>query len=162
VEPVAWNKEKLLAIWGLLQRHPTLFSDMVRGDFVNFANSILARDTLLLEIKDGSVPVGYFKFTDMHQEIDCQAHAVFFDRKPVEKIPLGRMVAKWMFDSFPLRRITAEVPDIATWTIHFAERIGFKHEGIRRKAVPLKGQWRDVVLLGMLREEAYGRSQEGR
>jgi hypothetical protein len=152
------TESKLKAIWGLLQHSPTLFSDLTRGDYDNFVAAATEPDTLVLEVKDGNAPVGYFKFNDMAQEIDCNAHVVFFDRKPAEKVQLGRLVSKWMFDSFPLRRITAEVPDIYTHTLRYAEGIGFRKEGVRRKAVCMRGQWRDVVLFGLLREESYGRS----
>lgn len=158
VEPVVWNDGKIVAVWGLLQRHPTLFSDLTRGSFDNFIANIRGQDTLVLEVKEGEVPVGFFKFQDMGQEVDCNAHVVFFDRKPIEKVQLGRLVSKWMFDSFPLRRISAEVPDIYRWTIDYAKRIGFKQEGVKRKAVCMKGQWRDTILFGLLREESYGRS----
>lgn len=157
VEPMRLTDGKMLAIWGLLQRYPTLFSDLTRGDYDNFVASLCDTGTLLLEVKDGEAPVGYFKFSEMGQEVDCNAHVVFFDRKPAEKVPLGKLVSKWMFDSFPLRRITAEVPDIYTHTLRYAESIGFRKEGVRRKAVCMKGQWRDVILFGLLREESYGR-----
>ena len=80
-------------------------------------------------------PVGYFKAENMEQVVDCNAHAVFFDRKPAEKVQLGKLVTKWMFDNYPLRRISADIPDIYVHTLRFALALGFKHEGIRRKAV---------------------------
>lgn len=156
VEPVTWSPSKLEAVWGLLQRYPTLFSDLTRGDFGMFEEAVAAPGVLLLEVLDGIVPVGFFRFDNMGQQIDCNAHVVFFDRKPMEKVVLGKAVAKWMFSSFPLRRISAEVPDLYRWTINYAEALGFQHEGVRRKAVCMKGQWRDVILMGLLREESYG------
>lgn len=157
VEPIAWNANKLQGFWGLLQKYPTLFSDLTRGDYDNFEQSMLAPTTLVLEVREGSIPVGYFKFTDLHQEVDCNGHVVFFDRKPAEKVQLGKLVCKWMFDSFPLQRITAEIPEIYLHTLRFAERVGFKQEGRKRKAVCLGNRWVDLILFGLLREESYGR-----
>lgn len=158
VEPVYWDEARLKGMWMLLQRFPTLFSDLTRGDFDNFVASVTAEGTLMLEVREGHVPVGYIKVQDLQQEIDCNAHVVFFDRKPAEKAQLCKLVTKWLFDNFPLRRITAEVPDIYTHTIRLAEKIGFRREGMRRKAVCIGGQWRNVMLFGLLREESYGRS----
>lgn len=158
VEPVRWSPEKLQAVWGLLQHYPTLFSDLTKGDYENFVASMTDPYTLILEVREGDVPVGYFKITDLIQEVDCNVHVVFFDRKPAEKVQLGKLVSKWLFDSFSLRRLTAEIPDIYVHTLKFAERIGFKREGVKRNAVCMKGQWRDIIILGLLREESYGRS----
>lgn len=158
VEQVAWDEGKLRGVWGLLQRHPTLFSDLTRGDFERFVMTSNDPYTVLLEVKDGPAPVGYFKAENLEQVIDCNAHAVFFDRKPAEKVQLGKLATRWMFDQYPLRRISAEIPDIYIHTLRFAEAVGFQREGVKRKAVCMNGQWRDLILMGLLREESYGRS----
>ena len=98
--------------------------------------------------------VGIVWFGDMDQVVDCTAHMVFFDRQPAEKLELCRTLMQWMFDQFPLHRITVTPPAIYHATIRLLEKLGFTKEGCKREAVLLGGKWNDQLIFGITRKEA--------
>lgn len=154
VREMALSREKILALWDLLQKHKTLFSDLTRGDFDNWARYLVSSDSYWLEVYEGEILVGIINFTDMHQCVDTTAHMVFFDRQPHEKKPICKAVMRFMFDKFPLNRITISPPIIYYAVVRLIEALGFKHEGTKRGATLIGGKWVDQHIYGMLREEA--------
>ena len=153
VREVELTPEKVKALWEMLQRYKTLFSDLTRNDIDNFVRVITAQNSMWFEVVDYDVIVGIIWFGDMWQVTDCNAHMVFFDRRPAEKVDLCRAVVRWMFDNFPLRRITVSPPAIYHATLRLLEKIGFKQEGRKRDAVLLGGKWNDQIIFGILRQE---------
>lgn len=147
------SREKIEWLWTEMQKYPTLFSDLTKGDKDNFASLVLDRNSIWFEVLNGETLVGVIYFTEMHQRIDCAAHLIFFDRKLPEKIGICREVAKWMFDNFPINRITAVVPRIYWATIKLAKSIGFTPEGRKRKSQLIGNRWVDEDILGLLRSE---------
>lgn len=153
VREVELTVEKTKALWEMLQRYKTLFSDLTRSDQENFVRVITAPHTMWFEIIDYDVIVGIIWFGDLWQVTDCTAHMVFFDRRPAEKIDLCKAVVRWMFDNFPLRRMSVTPPKIYHATVRLLEKIGFRQEGCKRDAVLLGGKWNDQLMFGILRHE---------
>ena len=52
-----------------------------------------------------------------------------------------------------MRRVSANAFEFNKRSIRIQEFAGFKREGVKRKAVFKNGEYHDVILLGMLREE---------
>ncbi len=50
-----------------------------------------------------------------------------------------------------LRRITISVFATNTPALHIYDKLGFVREGILRQAVYIRGQWTDIILMGLLR-----------
>lgn len=147
------NPEKLGMMWQLIQRHKTLFSDLTKGDEENFVAAITAPNSMWFEILKHDTVVGIIYFSDMHQVIDCNIHMVFFDRMPAEKYAVTKELIRWMFDNFPLQRMTSTPPEIYFATIKLAKRIGFRLEGSKREAVLLGGKWLNQTIFGITRSE---------
>jgi RimJ/RimL family protein N-acetyltransferase len=58
---------------------------------------------------------------------------------------------KWMFETFPERRLSAITPVANVPSIKVAERCGFEREGTLRSAVFVNGEYSDVHLYGRVR-----------
>lgn len=162
---LTWPKVELL--WKRLQKYKSLFSDITRGNFDNYFRMLTQRNTLWFEIYARFKPggpssdvnvfyddlVGIVWLADIEQVIDGTAHMVFFDRKPSEKVQVCRELIKWVFDRWPLQRVTVTPPEMYYVTHRLLEKIGFKREGMKREAVLINGKWNGVRIYGMVRSE---------
>lgn len=153
VEPMTLNPDKIKMIWDRLQKHKTLFSDITRGNVGVFVRSLADHQTIWFEVRNRGVLVGLIWFEGMGQIVDCVVHIVFFDRKPTSKLEVCRKLMRWMFDNYPLQRITVTPPVIYYGTIRLLNTLGFTREGCKRRAVLLGGKWNDVLIYGITREE---------
>jgi [ribosomal protein S5]-alanine N-acetyltransferase len=65
-----------------------------------------------------------------------------------------RLLVRYLFDNTPVHRLQAgtEADNVAEQ--HALERVGFTREGVKRQLVFRAGSWRDMVIYGLLREEA--------
>lgn len=61
-----------------------------------------------------------------------------------------RGLARWLFDTLTLRRVTLRIPSSNLAARGYARRLGFKFEGLQRKWLNDEG---DIYLFGMLRTE---------
>jgi|ERR1043166_5062301 hypothetical protein len=148
------TREKIEAMWEMLHRHKTLFSDLTMWDKANFLRVLLSPDSVWLEVRKHGCIVGIVWFGDLHQVVDCSGHMVFFDWQPAEKLGLCKAIVRWMFDSFPINRITVTPPVIYRRTVRLLERIGLRREGCKREAVLMDGKWNDMFVYGITRREA--------
>jgi len=153
VREVELTPEKTDAIWQMLKKYKTLFSDLTRDDPQNFVKIITDKDTMWFEVIEYDVIVGIIWFGEMWKITDCEAHMVFFDRQPSEKVGVCKEMVKWMFANFPLHRITVAPPAIYHATIRLLEKIGLKREGCKRQSVLIGGKWNDQLIYGILRNE---------
>ncbi len=64
-----------------------------------------------------------------------------------------RIVVDYLFLSRDIPRVQAETLTENSASQRVLEKAGFTREGIRRKASFVRGQWRDDVLFGLLRDE---------
>lgn len=154
VNDLSLTPEKAAAVWKVIKRHQTLFSDLTRNDPENFVRALTAPYTLWLEVRERGILIGIIWFGDLHLVTEATGHMVFFDRKTHEKLPLCREVIKWLFQSFPIHRLNVTPPDIYIATVRLLRKLGMKEEGIKREAVLLGGKWRNQVLFGLTRTEA--------
>lgn len=143
---------KVTQLWNDMQAYKTLFSDLTRGDFNNFLRLVTQPNTVWFEVMEGEKTIGVLWLSDLELMIDANAHMVFFDRKPQEKVGVCKELIRWAFSNIPLQRISVELPIIYYATIRLVEKLGFKYEGTRRRSV-LIGGWKDVKMFGILREE---------
>lgn len=154
VRQLSLDWQKLDEIWRRLNRFRTLFSDLTRGDVDNYLRFVTLPGTLWLEIvNETDELVGLITVEDLHQITDAQAHVVYFDRSVADKEELGKKVLQWLFENFPLKRLTVRVPSIYYATVRHVKTLGFQQEGRLRSAVLIGGRWVDVLIFGVLREE---------
>jgi RimJ/RimL family protein N-acetyltransferase len=154
VRELQFTHDKIAWLWSEMNKYRSLFSDLTRGSHVNFSNMIIQPDTLWFEVVDEQDNwVGLLYVMHMSRVIDCEVHILFFDRKPAEKVHLCKQVVQWVFEHYPLRRMTATIPHIYYRTIKLAKSIGFKEEGRKRESQLMGNKWVDEVILGILRHE---------
>ena len=154
VKMVSLSWPKVLLLWHRLKRYRSLFSDLTRGDVDNFVRYISSRDTFWLEIWSTTEFVGVVVLENMHKVVDVDAHVLFVDKDMAGKVPVSQEIIKWVFNHFPLQRMTVEIPTWYHTTIRFVRDLGFKQEGKKRQAVLIGGKWSDVYIFGMTRSEA--------
>lgn len=148
--------EKTVWLWEEMQKYRTLFSDLTRGKYDNFAALVTDTNSIWFEIIEEDQTVGIVYFMSMNRVVDCEAHIIFFDRKLDSRVELCKAITKWMFDNFPLNRISAIVPEIYFYTVRLAKRIGFQKEGVKRQALLMQNRWIDQIMMGLLRSEVPG------
>lgn len=153
VKEMVLTWEKVQALWDMTSKFTTLFSDLTRGDSVNFFKVLTQQNTLWFEIWEGEELVGLLWLTDMELTVDASAHMAFFDRKPVEKKPVVLALMKWVFAHYPFHRISANVPRMYHATHRLVESLGFRREGTKRDAVLIHGKWDDLKMYGLLRHQ---------
>lgn len=151
--------DKLDRLWNVLQRHKTLFSDFTKGDKSVWVSLVTRPDTYWLEVYNATEDelVGLIYFENVIG-VDIDAHLVYFDRKPAEKVEVTRSVLRYMFDTFPIQRISVTIPVIYNATGRMLDKLGFKREGKKRASVLLGGHWVDQYMYGLLRSEAWAGS----
>jgi RimJ/RimL family protein N-acetyltransferase len=145
--------QKIASLWDKLKRFRTLFSDLTRGDVVNFVNFVTSSDTFWLEILESERLVGIVVLEGMGKVIDVEAHVLFMDRDLSNKVPVCKAIVRWLFATFPFQRITVQVPTIYMAPVRLVNQLGFKREGKKRQAVLISGKWVDVFILGLVRPE---------
>lgn len=147
--------DKLNWLWREMRQYRSLFNDLTRGDWNNFCAVMLSPDSFWLEVVDPTEEVvGLIYWTNLSQVIDAEAHVVFFDRKPAEKVELCKEAAKYFFlHNAQCHRMTATLPVIYHASIRLARKIGFRQEGVKRKSQLMGNQYVDEVIFGLLVSE---------
>lgn len=147
--------EKIKDYWEVIRRFRTLFSDFTRDRFENYLNCLEDPNTFWIEVIDLlDQPVGLIYVTGLHQTIDAELHAIFFDRQLTNKVELTKLVIAFLFETFPaLHRLTVSVPEIYHATVRYAKACGFRYEGKIRERFLFGGKWVNEVTLGLLASE---------
>lgn len=110
--------------------------------------------------------VGVFYITDFKYDFsDANVHYTFFDRRHKGRVPLVRAMLKYVFDQFHFQRLSVELPLYMSGesvqrskqgVMNFIRMCGFQHEGRRRKAALYKGEYFDINLYGIVKQEVIG------
>lgn len=122
-----------------------------RNDVVIFGIRLLETDTLI-----GS----------------CQLHSINYVHRSAElQIRLGeksewgrgygteavRLLLDFAFKDLNLHRVYLHVFSTNSAAIRVYEKVGFVHEGVLRKAAHINGEYVDVMVMGILRNEYVGK-----
>ena len=126
-------------------------------------------------------PVGVISFTDIQAGVDAKAHYIFFDQRLKDKTPIMEEIIEWAFadheDWRALERLTIEIPKpFGALARHASRKLGFggdfyyklrdvmhegkrtpellRVEGVKRGAVKWRGAPCDLLVLGLMREDA--------
>jgi RimJ/RimL family protein N-acetyltransferase len=145
---------KVTWLWRKLNQYRTLFSDLTRGSLENFVAFMMRPNTYWMDVYSGDEIVGCIYVEHlMEDNVDCEAHVMFFDRRLHDKVNLARAALQYIFDTFRVHRITVTMPSLYWPTRRFAQRVGFQYEGTKRQVYLLDGVWHDEVILGILNGE---------
>lgn len=148
--------DRIKFLWNKLKDFDTLFNDFVKGDFQTFINHFIVMVDgeprpagLFWDVDD----VGMFVLNDIKPGDSAQAHFLFWDKRFRGREKLCREMLAYLFLTYNFRRIWVEVPLHSYWTIRAVERLGFVHEGRKRKATLWKGEWYDTNIYSILPED---------
>ena len=62
---------------------------------------------------------------------------------------------RYSFDELRLNRVNGSALSYNAASLRVCEKVGFKQEGIKRKAIYKNGKFHDLIMLGVLKEEYY-------
>lgn len=153
------TSEKLHYLWIQLSKYPMLFNRHI-VDENDFAATFISQtpdgdiksNGLLWEVDD----VGIFYLTEIYPAYQATGHYTFWDGRLKGRGKLIQEMIKHAFKEFGFHRLQAEVPLYARDALFAAERAGFIKEGRLRKAAWYQGEWWDVNLYSILKEESVG------
>lgn len=158
VRLLTFDRENLWKFWEKTRVFKTIFSHEFNEDFDKFCtllmheeNGMLVANGVFWVIDDF---IGVFYMTNISPETDAEVHFTFFDRRYRGRVELTKSMLRYGFNEFNFRRLTCEIPYYATEAPHnFAKLLGFKFEGRKRKAIKFNGDWFDVAIYGILKED---------
>lgn len=153
-----YSLENLRQLYDKAQQHRVLFSDDIHGDFHKFCEVFFTMDYVgnvqakgIVWIVEDFVGVYYLtRITQREAHVDFS----FFDGKL--RFPLTKAMADFVFKLYGFDRVNVDIaPYSSKYVFKFIEKLGFKYEGRRRKAIVYKGEQVDLIQFGLLREEFY-------
>ncbi len=112
-----------------------------------------SKSGLVMTAKRDGVVKGYIVVTELVRGGHAIAHAHFYPGAFGDVVALGRLACKLAFDRYDIRKISMTIFKPNRKAIIAALRVGFKQEGLLRKAVIAQGAPTDVVIVGLLKEE---------
>ena len=155
----AWGASRD-GLWGPFQRFQMDHVPLLRETYQQ--TGLLKRESGLLLVettKDGHV-IGYVRYAMLpvpdadlpHPEIgfgipEASAREEGYATEAV------RLLVEYLFAGYPVERVAAFTDDQNRPAQRVMEKVGFRREGTLRRGMFRDGQWQDVTVYGMLREE---------
>jgi RimJ/RimL family protein N-acetyltransferase len=160
VRPMPYTIENFRQFWENSKQFKKIYSKEVTENFGNFINlfiqydpktGVLNSDSLLWVIDDF---VGMYYLTNMYGTDDALVHYTFFDRTHHGRYDLTIKMLNYVFNTYNFHRLSVEVPLYASeYNFKFIESLGFHPEGRKRKYTKWNGDWFDVKMFGIFKEE---------
>lgn len=107
-------------------------------------------------LRDRGKLAGAITFNYLVPLVDVFIHAVIDlpCRKYWANRTIGRKIGEYAFGELSLPRISSYgISDVTPEAMKFLLRLGFKQEGLRRRAARFPDGYHDVILFGVLKEE---------
>lgn len=152
---MTFSPANIQTLWEKSKEHRILFTDDVNGDFTKFCNIFLNQhgDNIgangLVWIVDDFV--GMLFMSDI-REREARLHFSFFDGRL--RYDISKEMINYIFHEYGFSRLNAEIVPFANRRVfEFIQRLGFKKEGEKRKAIIYKSHLWGLHLYGLLREE---------
>lgn len=148
---------KAEALWEVVSKFKTLFSDLSLNSFETFVYAITDTDSVWYEICEGDKLSALIFLQGMSKLVDIEVHILSLDRMPAEKAPAVKHLIRYVFANYPmLHRMTTQPLTIYYAAIRLAKKVGFVEEGTKREATLVNGKWADQAILGLLRRQGEG------
>lgn len=149
-----WLNDKEICKYNSHHRYVTTKDEM--AEFVRTCNSRIAV-VLAVELKETKVHIGNISLQNIHY-IDRSAEIAFLmgARELWGKgyaTEAARLLINHAFDQLGIQRIYFGTSENNIGMQKVGEKLGFKREGIRRKAIYKDGMFHDIYEYGLLREE---------
>lgn len=168
VYPMPLTPQNVKLFWEKARVFKTLFTKELNQDFHSFTETLLSGDVdnvtsngLFWRVDDF---VGIFYVTDI-TEYDANIHYTFFDRRHKGRHNLVRSMIKYGFNKYGFHRVSAAIPyhvskkedkdkeALNQGVFSFIKSVGLVPEGRKREAALFDGEWFDVQLFGILKQE---------
>jgi RimJ/RimL family protein N-acetyltransferase len=147
-----WKEDPLLRRMALGRAHET--SDAKEREEIERALGSDRELYLVVVLREGDHPIGYIRIN----WIDGDASLAWLRFALGERRGEGhakralRCLIAHLFTR-GLHRVDAEVYQFNETSLALLERLGFRREGVKRRACRDGEAWRDVVVLGLLRDD---------
>lgn len=119
----------------------------------NYYTLVNSGATLGLEVGDFQ---GVVLLTDLITGLKAQVHVYIWDKTVRRRDDDARFLLKQVFMLLDLKRLEARPPEQNAKACAYAERMGFKREGVMRKAARYNNQLQDLVMYSLLEEDLNG------
>jgi hypothetical protein len=161
-KPLVLVNGKLEYLWNRMRMYPQVFDDIIPRTFEAFKETMMAPTNQFYEIIEGEETIGLAAATQVRPTLDANMHVVMFDRRLRGREPILLEALRDFGIRAKLRRMTVALPEDNRTAIKLVGRLGFKLEGVMRKAHLRDGIYRDYHIYGILAEELYSYSDSGR
>jgi len=138
--------------------------DIIRGAIADQVNSPRSIYGWTIRLKSNDQFVGETGFSATNNrfkrgEINYHLHPDFWGKGFATET--AKRLVQFGFDKLKLHRIEAGVATENIGSIRVLEKIGMFREGLRRKILPIRGEWQDNYMYAILDEDfEKGHSQE--
>lgn len=86
-------------------------------------------------------------------QVDYDMHALLLKAYRLNSRDLGKLCADYVFNKYPLDRITAPVIEGNEGARNYCQKIGFKQEGFKRDACIQNGMLKGIYIMGLTRSD---------
>jgi RimJ/RimL family protein N-acetyltransferase len=153
--PLVLTKGKVEELWGKISIYPQVFDDVIPRTIEAFRENLMSPANQYYEfIEDGQV-IGLAAATQVRPKLDASMHLVMFDRRLRGREAIITEALQNFALRAQLRRMTVVLPEDNRTAIKLIGRLGFKLEGVMRKAHLRDGIYRDYHIFGILLEELF-------
>lgn len=158
LKPLVLTPQKITELWSHLKRFPQLFDDFVTPDEfgVHSVISLMTRpDAVWFEVCANASPEakGVIFFTNVVPRLNANITVCFWDKALKGREALTLEAVRAVISSFDLARVTATIPAYNKAALKFAERLGATLEGRIRNSRLSRGEYHDVLIYSILKEE---------
>ena len=115
-----------------------------------FASMCVSRDTAVFEVGTFG---GVFWLSNIVVGWKATGHVVLWDKECLRQYKAAQHIIKEIFRLFRLQRLDAYIPADNEKACHYAEHLGFTMEGILRKFEVYDGEYRDVAVYSLMKED---------
>lgn len=142
-------------LWERVRRQTICFDDFTRDNGYVFAARLASPTTAAFLYKDS----GLITVEQIIPRMSGVIHFFYWDPnlREADLVEIGRDVCRYAFGTYELHRLTAAPPSFNKLAQRIASRIGFRYEGAMREAYLYKGQFHDLLLYGLLRDDFAGK-----
>ena len=156
-----WGKDPN-ALWGSFQRFQLDHIPQLRQAFQQMR--LLSRDSsfLLIETIQEKEMIGYVRYTSIpYPDADLPYPEIGFGIPEINAQGKGyakeavKLLVDYLFSGYPVERIMAFTDQENMPAQRVLEKNGFQREGKLRRSMFRGGKWRDILIYGILRQEAY-------
>jgi hypothetical protein len=154
------SDDELVDLWQKVSTQQHMFSDFERGNFEGWL--MRTRDMRHLHLSLNGI--GYAILLnawccDTPELYFCLWRTSTTTEEVRQVVRMGNEILRFAFDHLKANRVGAFISELQESTIKLAVMMGFKYEGLLRKAFRFFDKSYDVAAYGLLKEEWRGRQR---